>query len=521
MPDNEQPRLLFQQEDETQNSVAIVRPPWQQAQPEAVPVVSGATQESAEFGARLHRLGETMSSPHASRWIMIEAACWTATLLCLFVWGWWPVSVLLGLLAALTGKYRHLEMRYQQSQMALDLTDYDVKWLGSLALKLESPRPALRPVAAQVLLRVLPRVSAADFATLDSYQRACLYRRLIPNEEINVTLAEGILDTLENVGDVEALRYVERLAYGLAPTAERRHLRSYAEVCMTRIRERIHHEMQGAGVADAMPVAGESPLHAELPPQERAAVAHVEKQLKLLEQEKRKHQQPGMRFGFLIASWCVIVPYLAMQTWNQIVEGKWPEALVLGITTALATQLRRFCLSGKQTEAARKLARHDDIRGVGPLAEALEWPDPDVQSVATEALIRLLPRLQATDGALLTANQRANLYRKLRPYQHGAQTELQQAILRALEQIGDKEAIPSVRRLARGGALSPKQKQVRKAAQDCLPYLRTRAEQQRVSQTLLRASSATSAAPDILLRPADMGGGAAPEQLLRATTDEV
>ncbi len=50
---------------------------------------------------------------------------------------------------------------------------------------------------------------------------------------------------------------------------------------------------------------------------------------------------------------------------------------------------------------------HDDARGVGRLAEALEWPDHDIQLVAARALTRLLPRLQATDAGLLDFGRNA------------------------------------------------------------------------------------------------------------------
>jgi hypothetical protein len=536
MADNEQSRLLLQQNETEHAPLHVLRTPWMpsmmeplQTEPieveqvelgqvgtETEPVAQVSVPEAAAFTEQLQRLADTMPY-RQSHWGTAEALGWGVALLCLIGWGNLPLSIALGLFGMMAGKYKHLENRYLQSQAALDLAQYDSTWLGPLARALESTRPALRPVAAQLLLRVLPMVTVADFARLPAYQRSCLHRRLIPTEELDVPLAEAILTALETVGDAESLRYVERLAHGMATNSARRHLRSYAAVCMRHMGDRLQREAQGDHEATetVVPDVGIS-QQTGLPSQARWAVTQVETQLKLLQQEKRKRQQPGMRIGFLIASWCVIVPYCAVQTWQQFAEGNWPLGLLLSITTLLMTQLHRLCLSSRQTEAARKLAQHDDVRGIGPLAEALEWPDSDLQAVAVKALTRLLPRLQATDGTLLNAHQRGCLYRHLN-FHTRSQPEFQLAILKALEQVGDAAAIPHVRKLAKRVALGRLQQQVRRAAQDCLPFLETRAEQRRVSQTLLRASSAAGTTPDMLLRPADSSHAAAPEQLLRAT----
>jgi hypothetical protein len=489
---------------------------------ESEPDVPVSLPATAEFEAQLQRLADTIAPDRQERWVAAEILSWNAALISLAVWANWPLGLALILTSILVGRYRRLERRYTHSQHALDLARYDTAWLGPLTLMLESPRPAMRPVAAQLLIRVLPMVTAADFAQLASHQRACLHRRLLPTEDIDIDLALAILTALEAVGDRESLRYVERLAFGMGAGGERKRLRTYAEVCATHLRERLRQETQGNAPAIAaspveMPAPANAAEQAAISPQERQAVTQVEVQLKLLKEEKRRHQQPGMRLGFLIASWCVIVPYCALETWKKATEGNWPTAFAMGFVTLLATQLHRFCLSSRQSEAARKLAQQNDVRGVGPLAEALEWPDPELQAVAMKALTRLLQQLKATDAHLLNAQQRGNLYRHLNSYQARFHPDFQIAILKALEQVGDEAAIPHVRRLARSVALGPRQQQVRRAAQDCLPFLRNRADQLRVSQTLLRASSATSAAPDILLRPADNRHAAAPEQLLRAT----
>ncbi len=166
--------------------------------------------------------------------------------------------------------------------------------------------------------------------------------------------------------------------------------------------------------------------------------------------------------------------------------------------------------------------------------------EKSVRADVEEALIRLLPRLQASDAGLLNVEQRACLNKALNC---GNET-LIVAILRAYEQVGDAAALPYVESRAREvppvapapqtvgtseriiqGLLGTKIKaspsaQITQAAQACLPYLHERVESQRASQTLLRGASANEVAPDTLLRATQAHTDNAPEQLLRAVKDE-
>ncbi len=63
--------------------------------------------------------------------------------------------------------------------------------------------------------------------------------------------------------------------------------------------------------------------------------------------------------------------------------------------------------------AVNALASTDDLRAVGPLAEALTLGGSSY-SLAVSALTRLLPRLQPSDGELLNETQRACLHRALK-----------------------------------------------------------------------------------------------------------
>ena len=101
---------------------------------------------------------------------------------------------------------------------------------------------------------------------------------------------------------------------------------------------------------------------------------------------------------------------------------------------------------GASTEAVKQIAVLDDIRAVGPLADALELDAKSIRTVARKALTRLLPRLQASDAHLLNADQRASLHRALK----SKDEEFVIAALKAYEQVGDEKALPYVERLAEG-----------------------------------------------------------------------
>jgi hypothetical protein len=255
-----------------------------------------------------------------------------------------------------------------------------------------------------------------------------------------------------------------------------------------------------------------------LTPEIRHAARQVQSLLNLLEEEKRMRRQPAMRLAFLVAAWLTIVPYTAGQVYTTFVQGEWPWTVVWSVLLACATRLHRFILSPKQSEAVLRLAEYDDVRGVGPLAEVLEWPNEEIRDIAADALISLLPRLRASDVNLLNAQQRACLYRVLTPGHARSYLDLQIAILQALQQVGDEAAVWPVERLANMFAVTPRQRYLKEAAVECLPFLRERIDLTRASQTLLRASSQADTSSDLLLRAATGGPETSQAQLLRAST---
>jgi hypothetical protein len=252
---------------------------------------------------------------------------------------------------------------------------------------------------------------------------------------------------------------------------------------------------------------------------EEARIApEVDAKLKTLEAACRHAQQPSMRVGYLLGIWGIVTPYSLYWAYTNLVHGDWLPGLLSGGLALATTQAHRLALTSKHREMARLLAGLDDVQAVGRLAEALEWPDPQMRRVAIRALTPLLPRLQASDSARLSPRQRAALYRMLKMSNARAHAEFLIALLKALEQIGDGTAVPYVESLAESRPLSARQAAIQEAAQECLPYLKELARQDGYSQTLLRASAAAEPAAEGLLRPAYGSPDTEPATLLRAGT---
>jgi hypothetical protein len=172
-----------------------------------------------------------------------------------------------------------------------------------------------------------------------------------------------------------------------------------------------------------------------------------------------------------------------------------------------ATQLQRKAVSA--------LAKYDDIRAVGRLAEALEFQDKNVAAVAEPKLTELLPRLQPCDAGLLNDAQRRSLDRALLKHR---KPELVIAILKALQQVGDAKSLEPVEKLAGGQGRTGRDGRVVNAAVDCVPALKLRAQAERDAQTLLRP--VLSGDPEgTLLRPAHGPGTADPQVLLRPASN--
>jgi hypothetical protein len=165
--------------------------------------------------------------------------------------------------------------------------------------------------------------------------------------------------------------------------------------------------------------------------------------------------------------------------------------------SGLIIVLTANAMSRRGQAAAMALARFNDVRVVGPLAEALKVRDEHVVRIVTESLIRLLPQLQVSDAFLLNQRQRNCLEVALQ----GKNEALTLAILKAWEQVGDSDAIAEVEFLAEGRGMLGWRPEVVAAARECLPFLRQSVERRQSGLELLRAADGTVISSDILLRP--------------------
>ena len=178
-------------------------------------------------------------------------------------------------------------------------------------------------------------------------------------------------------------------------------------------------------------------------------------------------------------------------------------------------------LAKKWRKTIHALTKAVGLQEVGPLVESLEIVDES--DVTMALLVNVLPRLQSSDAHLLTPQHHRLLNRRLSGkyhLYHGSRLAFILATLKSYEQIGGMEDLPTVTRLAEGKGYAKQSINVRRAAQECLPYLRARSEVQELRQTLLRASNPAAANPATLLRPASAANVSDPAQMLRASGSE-
>jgi hypothetical protein len=450
------------------------------------------------------------------------------SLLGAFGWGFGQFGYAIGYgLLLMTVRTLHgLADRLRQARAAVENAYLGPEWLGPLAEALAWPDRRVQGSAALLLTQLLPRLNAERGDPFTDVQRNCLYQRLTPRTaQSDPDLVLAILTALPRIGTESALPHVNRLANMRGVTRNRRRVRRATRACLALLERRAAAQREALTVAPVLTLMGES---AELMQSREeagaqgkteemaAAAALVDAQLQEFEQEIQRLQVPGMRIPFLFASWGVILPFCAVQTYIQFAYHNWASGLLCGVLTLLSTQLHRLTLTRKHEILARRLSKIDDVRCVGRLAEALEWPDPTIRYIAIAALTRLLPQVKASDNALYTPRQRGNLHRMLTLTNARQYEECLLAILQALQQIGDETALLYVEQLANAKPASNAERRVCEAAQDCLPFLRERASLTNSSQTLLRASSATATGMEMLVRPASGVGIEDDKQLLRA-----
>lgn len=241
--------------------------------------------------------------------------------------------------------------------------------------------------------------------------------------------------------------------------------------------------------------------------------------LALLKQEAAGRRT---RRRWVISGFTIYFVLLIVMMITPLFLGKKPEFGFLGQFGSMTGAIMgALAVTATQKNATSALAEFDDVRAVGWWALALGYDDKQIVAQAREKLTKLLPGLTASDGHLLDAEQRAALHKALSGKDGSA--ELHKSILDAVAKIGDLQAIPAVEKLARGEGASAHLPVLQAAASECLAALHVRAEQDRASASLLRASSFTEVpeAREQLLRPASaQPAETAPAELLRAAGED-
>ncbi|HLV81425.1 MAG TPA: hypothetical protein VKT32_14155 [Chthonomonadaceae bacterium] len=225
---------------------------------------------------------------------------------------------------------------------------------------------------------------------------------------------------------------------------------------------------------------------------ERRGVEAIEPLVAVLQEEIRSRVR--RRAVSLLGLALAVVGFVAEMTRMRAENTTWLLGTTLGYVACCLLLGSLAQATRRERSAARLLRRVDDVRAIAPLLESLRFPP---REMTQKVLIRLLRRLSARDSALLGAQSRAHLHHALKQSARrlfGSCFHIGYivAVLKALEQIGDATALPTVELLA----FSARQPDVRIAAQECLPFLRARAEQ--TGQMLLRPAGADTA--EILLR---------------------
>jgi hypothetical protein len=357
-------------------------------------------------------------------------------------------------------------------------------------------------IARRLLALLLRELREEDVRLIQQPVWDQLKDRLLRNRASDAEPNVGFLKALERRALVDDIALLEFAARRAALWRWQRTERLAARLSLSRVRRnlarRIAASANEAQRAEEGPVAGDATAESE------AVAAKLNGDGRPAARRPRVSSVASAPIA-LLGNW--IVDLLAKSRWlTRVVEPR--IALLFGL-------LHRPILTGQHAEALREMVETGDIRMVGPVVEALAWPDSEVRRAAAEALIVLLPRLKASDSKLLNASQRASLYGMLRMSEARRRSDLIRAILKALEQVGDEEAVFYVDRLAHEPVFTPSQLEACKAAEECLPFLKASAARQKIGDELLRPAALEADSPDTLLRPAASAPDLDPETLLR------
>ena len=189
--------------------------------------------------------------------------------------------------------------------------------------------------------------------------------------------------------------------------------------------------------------------------------------------------------------------------------------LIGGIRTALLYGQRR-----KEYESALKIIGSGEIRTVTLLIRIIKVGDNTLKNAARDALSRILSEKQKELFDTISAENKRWFREQLIPIHAHKHPDFAMMVLQAFKTVGVQYDRKAVKLLAELRPRNETEQQLCEAAQQCLALIDARNEKIIERKTLLRASSAVSASPDALLRPASAAGQTHEAELLRPVENE-
>jgi hypothetical protein len=224
-------------------------------------------------------------------------------------------------------------------------------------------------------------------------------------------------------------------------------------------------------------------------------------------------------FGYGILISPLHLPVLAAYT--AIMERLF-SITVLGAPLAIMPEFLFWKRAKKSRERTEMLVREliTDSRAVGALAQLCRSTQVlSGAGITLRPLLKLLPDVKAGDARYISDSQMEALLDlivvRIQDRLVARCTELPLAVLKALEQVGDRRSIEPVRRLTTGRSNA----RYHQAAQECLAVLEQHGEERDHNRFLLLPSS-VEVGKETLLRPTIPQAELQPELLLRATTEK-
>ena len=249
----------------------------------------------------------------------------------------------------------------------------------------------------------------------------------------------------------------------------------------------------------------------------------------------------------LLAVFCIpiaIILSALLSTWFGLIlaiEG----LIIYGIVNALVIGLFRAYAGKNRRHAARLLqfiTNTQDVTMLGPILDLKESFDmiehpakrpidlnSPIDKAVDEAVLRLLPLVQASDAISLNWEQRTHLLSYIWADGDFAGTRgldslpYARKVLQALEHIGGKHDFPEIERLLVTGdrllIADDIKTELRDCAQHCIQVVRERAAREEGKDILLRADCKPQAVAT-LLRPSSENTETSSHELLRASTSE-